>query len=255
MLKKWRKINKGTPIKPRKVLKPPGDKIDEERTDLASQRKKMTQGAESESCSEDSGGESDQSDVKDEKQSKNKKTSVLKVVPSELKDEKQLKNNKTYVVNSGVPSEVKDKKQSKNSGPSLVNSGVLPEIKEQKQSKNDRTSEVNNVIPEVKVDDPFFVSKKITLPKLLLSEVLEDPKKELKFSRDEPEPNRWSRGNQFDKFERVPRERSTRRLPHKQDEMEPEKPVEEEKLHPSWAAKKVKLIQPFQGKKIKFDLD
>lgn len=93
--------------------------------------------------------------------------------------------------------------------------------------------------PEVKVDDPFFVSKKVAIPKLLLNEVEENPGKEIKFSRDEPERRQFSklRSDVPRKFERV------------------EKQPEEEKLHPSWAAKKVKLIQPFQGKKIKFGDD
>lgn len=94
--------------------------------------------------------------------------------------------------------------------------------------------------PEVKVDDPFFVSKKVAIPKLLLTEVEENPEKEIKFSRDEPERRQFSklRMNVPRRFEKV-------------EEAQPE----EEKLHPSWAAKKVKLIQPFQGKKIKFDDD
>jgi len=116
-----------------------------------------------------------------------------------------------------------------------------------------------------RVDDLFFVSKKVNLPKLLSEEI---PSKEPKNITREDAFTKINRPKVDRARERFPSEKEREKKIHKSWGNRPDPqwsknadPVSyeekaEEQLHPSWAAKRIqKQIQPFQGKKIKFSDD
>ncbi|KAL0271660.1 UNVERIFIED_CONTAM: hypothetical protein PYX00_008682 [Menopon gallinae] len=102
---------------------------------------------------------------------------------------------------------------------------------------------------EEKIDDPFFIDKKIVVPKLLQQGSENHPeneefRKKRKLSDDleaELKPKRREKtGNQ-------------KRLEKPAFQRQGQVELTEDELHPSWKAKKIQMIRPFEGKKIKFD--
>lgn len=156
------------------------------------------------------------------------------------------------------------------------------EISTSKNENSDNSfRESDDESDKEKVIDPFFVNKKILKPK-----ILDDDDKSAKFEMNdetvfETDKFKWNSKNSLwnveknevdsDKFSRQNQGKSNnhskRTFPEEflrqgadqlgKNNIHSKKILLEEELHPSWAAKKsVKhIIQPFQGKKIKFNDD
>lgn len=100
---------------------------------------------------------------------------------------------------------------------------------------------------EEKMDDPFFIGKKIIVPKLL------------QFGNENnPENEEFRRKRKLSRD--VEAEMKPKRKEKTRNQKDVEKPgfrgrqeLTEDELHPSWKAKKIQMIRPFEGKKIKFD--
>lgn len=170
--------------------------------------------------------------VQDKKQKFNKSQgNILRTNNSISKSRKGSKNKETEWLSVLSPNNTKNTEVE-----------VLKSSLEENKCNTYEKKANNFALPaeqEKKIDDPFFIEKKVAVPKLLLYEETENKK-----------TNTVSKFDQQQKSSKTNFNRTS--FKPKEDAKHEEK---EEVLHPSWAAKKIKFIKPFEGKKIKFSDD
>ncbi|KAK6631277.1 hypothetical protein RUM44_005803 [Polyplax serrata] len=92
-----------------------------------------------------------------------------------------------------------------------------------------------------KIDDPFFIQKKVFAPKQVQETLLKNE-------------SVYKQGRQM--YDGFSRQSGLHNVPlNTIKHINKEVPEKNEVLHPSWAAKKIQLIKPFEGKKIMFSED
>ena len=166
------------------------------------------------------------------------------------KNSKRLFNSvsKTKVTdkNVRVPNSKSTKQDNKSSSNNSKNNyqGNWKKKFEKKFKNAEKDNNSNDVInkSDEKIDDFFFIQKKVFVPKLLTEN---NESKQRNESERHTLPNCKPKNKSFHKIQK--NVKNTVKLEKKN--------TESENLHPSWAAKRVQLIKPFEGKKIKFSDD